>query len=102
MSFEFERNGSELLIQVGYDKFDASLSASFRESLDRAWEEGISTVTIDFSKVEFVDSSGVGALVSAYKRVAPKGKLRLLSPSAPVTGVIELLRLHRVFELVPG
>lgn len=100
--FEFE-TGSDLRslnIRVVADKFDITLAPEFRRQVEAHWEPGIEAVAVEFSSVEFIDSSGVGALVSVHKRIAGKGgALRILNPNPAVTSVIELLRLHRVFVL---
>ncbi len=60
-------------------------------------------INIDFdcSTLEFVDSSGLGTLISLQKLANERGgKLRLLSPKPSVLQVLELTRLHRVFEIV--
>ena len=101
--FEFELSPDQraLTIRVRDQKFDITLAPGFRAEVESKWQESIESVTVDFETVEFIDSSGVGALVSVHKRLAPKGRaLRIRNPGPAVTSVIELLRLHRVFELV--
>jgi anti-sigma B factor antagonist len=52
------------------------------------------------SQVTFLDSSGIGALLSLYKLLPtsnPSFKLRCVQPA--VQAMIELLRLHRIFDL---
>ncbi len=98
----FERNEGtdELRIRVDDKKFDITVAAEFRRQVNDNWDDGIHGVIIDFSKVEFIDSSGVGALVSVHKRIADQQQsVTLLNPCPAVLSVIELLRLHRVFKL---
>lgn len=98
--FELSPDESALRIQVKDQKFDITLAPEFRSQVEAVWRDSITAVEIDFDSVEFIDSSGVGALVSVHKRIAPKGgSLKILKPGPAVTSVIELLRLHRVFEL---
>lgn len=57
--------------------------------------------SIDLSNTRFIDSSGLGVLLSLNKSVrAAGGILKLLNPSPAVAQLIELTRLHRVFEIV--
>ncbi|MEL6183628.1 MAG: STAS domain-containing protein [Myxococcota bacterium] len=99
--FELSAGGRELTIRVGGDKFDITLAPEFRRQVEAEWKDGITQASIDFTSVDFIDSSGVGALVSVHKRVAPHGgALKIVNPGPAVTSVIELLRLHRVFDLV--
>jgi anti-sigma B factor antagonist len=64
------------------------------------WSPAVSAVTIDFSDVDFIDSSGIGALLGVQKRLkASDEPVTLLNARNSVIEVIELLRLHRVFRI---
>ena len=73
----------------------------------RVWKERIAKdlvhlndVSIDLSNTRFIDSSGLGVLLSLNKSFrAQGGVLKLLNPSAAVLQLVELTRLHRVFEI---
>ncbi len=60
-------------------------------------------VTIEFeaSELGFIDSSGLGALISLQKATSLRdGVLRIVNPSEQTQQILELTRLHRVFEIV--
>lgn len=100
--FKFWRNGSQIKIKLHDNKFDASSVADFKEQLNQHWENSIREVAIDFAEVGFIDSSGVGALLSVKKRMPEVEQVILLNPQPSVVGVIELLRLQRVFQIQEG
>ena len=51
-------------------------------------------------RVEFLDSSGIGALLSVYKRLEPRrGERQLLNVKPAVQSVFELMRMHRIFDI---
>ncbi|EAW34426.1 STAS domain-containing protein [Lyngbya sp. PCC 8106] len=55
---------------------------------------------IDLAAVEFIDSSGLGALVTALKSARRQGsRLVLCHPSATVKLILEITQLDRVFEV---
>lgn len=55
---------------------------------------------LDLGHVGFVDSSGLSALVSLSRAMALRGgELRLARPGRDVVAVLELTRLHRLFEI---
>ncbi len=57
-------------------------------------------LVLDLGEVSFVDSSGLSVLVSAYKAAGEKdGGVVLLRPSGDVRALIELTRMHEVFEI---
>ncbi len=56
---------------------------------------------IDLSQTRFIDSSGLGVLISLNKMIRAEGRvLKLVNPSSAAAQLIELTRLHRVFEIV--
>jgi anti-sigma B factor antagonist len=55
----------------------------------------------DLEKLKFVDSSGLGALLSCLRQVtAVKGELKLCGMAKPVHALFELVRMHRVFDIL--
>jgi anti-sigma B factor antagonist len=62
--------------------------------------EGRQRIVIDLSGVEFVDSLGLGVLVSALKRVrAHGGELRVAGPVPRVRALFSLTRLEEIIEV---
>ena len=89
-----------LRVELGVNRLDASASRDFKKEVDTIWSTDVTSVEMDFNQVDFIDSSGVGALLGLYKRLPGKeGVMRLTNVKAPVQSVIELLRLHRIFEI---
>ncbi|HYC69616.1 MAG TPA: STAS domain-containing protein [Opitutaceae bacterium] len=61
-------------------------------------------IEFDLSRVATIDAAGVGVLLEAHDAVTSLGAAptwRLLHPAPPVRQLLELVRLHRVFEIVP-
>ncbi|AOD23761.1 anti-anti-sigma factor [Rhodococcus sp. p52] len=68
-----------------------------REQLRDLVENGSHRLLVDLSTTEFIDSSGLGALVSGLKAARQAGgDLRIASPTAQVQSVLALTRLDRV------
>ena len=98
--FEGKIDRDTLHVELGINRLDASASRDFKKEVDAIWSSEVTNVEMDFNRVEFIDSSGVGALLGVYKRLEGKdGHVRLTHVRAPVQSVIELLRLHRIFEI---
>ncbi len=85
---------------LGVNRLDASSSRDFKKHVEAIWSPEVNRVELDFEKVDFIDSSGVGALLGVYKRLSgDEPNLQLKRVQAPVQSVIELLRLHRIFDI---
>ena len=90
-----------LSLTVHAPRLDAANARDFKKMCDEAWRPEVERLTIDLSEVDFLDSSGVGALLSFYKKLpADKPSVKLLHVQPAVQTVIELLRLHRIFTIV--
>jgi len=60
------------------------------------------SVAVDLAQVEYIDSSGIAALVEGFQSARGRGKaFVLLQPSDPVNAVLRLARLDKVFRIVP-
>ena len=71
-----------------------------RSAIRNLVDDGRIRLVLDLRAVQFVDSSGLSVLVSTLKAVqSHNGRVVLLSPSDSVRSLIELTRLHQVFEI---
>ena len=58
-------------------------------------------LVLDLGRVQFVDSSGLGAILSASRRLAETGgDLKICSLTPAVRVLFELVRMHRVFDVL--
>ena len=74
-----------------------------RQEIDGILTQGADIVLIDLKDVTFIDSSGLGALVSALKAVRSAGsKLFICSINAQVKMLFELTSMDRVFQIFPN
>lgn len=66
-------------------------------------DKGVSQVYLDFSKVDFIDSAGLGVLVG-LKMTANKNKARLIlvSPSPNVSDILSVAKLESIFDIIDG
>jgi|SRR5205809_6055598 len=99
-----ERQNGTLSI-TGLRELCATNARSFRREVSTALDSELQTIEIDLSQAGFVDSSGLGALVSLYKAANERNlnggvTVRLLHPPPPVQQVLELTRIHHLFEIV--
>ena len=102
MNITEELQGNILVLRVGETRLDAARAPALREELLRHIDAGHSQIVLDLSKTDFLDSSGLGALVSAVKRLGSKGTLAIAGAQGAVTRLFSLTRMDRVFALHPS
>ena len=96
----FELKDTVLLIS-GIRELSAGNAAEFKSRARSQFAAGLMQIDLDCHELGFLDSSGLGALISLQKLAGERGgKLRLLSPRPVVLQILELTRLHRTFEIV--
>lgn len=92
-----------LVMSIEEERLDAHNSNELKSQLMNQFEEGKSNIIVDLQHVRFIDSSGLGALVSGFKNAGSRsGSLKLCGLQKQVQSMFELTRLHRVFEIFPG
>jgi len=100
MLVQVEEKGSVVLIVVKEERLDAHNSSELKTQMLNLFEEGKTNLIVDLEMVRFVDSSGLGSLVSGFKNASARnGNLKLCSLQPQVKSMFELTRLHRVFEI---
>jgi anti-sigma B factor antagonist len=88
-----------LVIELREDNLDASNVREFKDAV-QAIMHGKARVVLDMSGVKFVDSSGLGALISCLRQLnGQQGDFKLCAMSKTVRALFELMRMHRVFNI---
>jgi anti-sigma B factor antagonist len=73
-----------------------------RETVGSAIAEGRSRVVVDLGRVDFIDSTGLGALIGSLKSTRQSGgDLRIARPTAQVQMIFSLSNLDRILAAYP-
>jgi anti-sigma B factor antagonist len=93
------QDGDQTTLKVE-GELDALTAVELRPTLDAVVAGCPRQVTVDLSDLRLIDSSGVGALVSLYKRVrASGGDVRFVGAHDQPLAIFKLLRLDVVFGI---
>jgi anti-sigma B factor antagonist len=100
MNFMLEHHNGCQVLSVQEERIDAHNSIALKTELLQQLEQGGGTLIVQLAQVRFIDSSGLGALLSGHKQAALHGgKLVLVNIQPPVLSMFEITRLNRVFEI---
>ena len=92
-------DNNTLVIELRVDNLDASNVREFKDAVQALIHEQ-NRVVLDMTAVKFVDSSGLGALISCLRLLnTRRGDFKLCAMSKPVRALFELMRMHRVFNI---
>ena len=98
---ETESNGDVVLIRLS-GEVDLSWSQQVRTAVLDALQKH-PVVGVELSKVSYIDSSGIAALVEGFQQARQNGgRFALVAVSDAVRAVLELARLDRVFVILPS
>jgi len=91
--------GNNIVINIPKN-FIVDEVANFRIKINKLIEDGNQNFIFNFSQCDFIDSTGLGALVSIYKKCISKGgSIQLKSLKPEVEKLFKLTRLDKVFEI---
>lgn len=94
-----EQHGDVTVVRVEARRIDAAVAIRFKDDMRAISDEGARTVILDLADVDFLDSSGLGAVVAAMKHVGKGRSLQLAALSPTVAKVLKLTCMDRVFTI---
>ncbi len=99
MNLQAEMIDGAQIVRVNEDRIDASVAIQFKDRMREIAGTRDGRVILDLSRVSFVDSSGLGAIVAVMKFLAPACKLELAALTPNVGKVFHMTRMDRVFAI---
>jgi anti-sigma B factor antagonist len=94
-------SGSILTITVVPKRLDAKIAVEFKDKMTELINAGNHNIILDLSNVDFVDSSGLGAIVTSLKILGRRGDLVVAGVKNDVMTMFTLTRMDRVFRMFP-
>jgi anti-sigma B factor antagonist len=88
-----------LIVTILDTRLDAKEAVDFKAKMVEYMNSGYHTIVLNCSAVRFMDSSGLGAIVSVLKLLGREGKLVLCGVTAPVVSLFQLTRMDKVFQM---
>ena len=99
MKIDISQNGKVTILACN-GSLDAQSVADFKKIAYGLVDDGTNKIVVDFTKLNFVDSVGLGALVSLLRRAREnEGDVKLASLNDDVKTIFEITRLHKLFTL---
>ena len=87
------------LVRIKEDRLMANKADDFRTSVADIVDAGNTQLVLDLCEVKFLDSSGLGAIVSIRKMVGNDGGMVLCGLTGQVRSVFRLTRMDTIFDI---
>ncbi len=98
MNIEVQDATGVLVVKILDRRLDAHGAPDLKARVGNEIGKGAARIVLDLTDVEFVDSTGLGAILSILKRL-PGQTLVLAGCRPPIVELLKLTRLDRVFKL---
>jgi anti-sigma B factor antagonist len=99
MQLEEKKIGGILVVKPLKKRIDASASNEFKKKMNDWIQGGNRLIVLNLENVDFIDSSGLGAIISSLKAVGDDGKLVICGIGETVMSLFRLTRMDRVFQI---
>ena len=101
MKFDISKNGKATILRLGGRKLDSTVAPELKaEFLVLCKPKAAAKLIIDMTEVQFCDSSGLSALLIAYRRMRGHGgSVHLVHVHEKVLGLMKITQLDRLFTI---
>ncbi len=99
MRFLEQKIGSNVILAVLEPRLVADKAQPFKEAVGHYYTNGPISLVLDLAKVEFIDSTGLGAILSVLKRMPKGSELLVCRLNEAVSNMFMLTRMDRVFTI---
>jgi len=99
MDIKIEMKGDVAVIRCA-GSLDAETVSVFRRRTGELFEKNMSRFVMDVSALSFIDSMGLGAMISLLRRVhEKKGDLKVCGLTNDIKQIFEITRLNKLFDV---
>ncbi len=102
MRVDFRRFNDAVVAEPQDERLDVSSAAGFKGQMVDAINNGSLRLVLNLSKVQFIDSSGLTAIISTIKTLGPEGKLVVCGLNHHTRNLFKLTRLDRIIGVFNG
>jgi anti-sigma B factor antagonist len=101
MIFEQEIKDNSLIIRLSGDLIGEDNGARILDIVNNAIQEKVLTGIIDISKLRYINSSGIGVLITILTKFRNKGgEVYLMKPSENVQKLLVITKLNAIFQII--
>lgn len=97
MKFEAKTNKDVTIVDIE-GELNITSSMEFKKEINQIIDKGCKKIAINFDKISYMDSSGLGICVTIQKRLKQEGgKMRFFKMAKPILKIFEMTSLDKFF-----
>lgn len=102
MEMKTSKTDDILIVQPMVKRIDAVTATDFKGTMVDLINNGNMKIVLDLSNVDFIDSTGLGMIVSTLKSLGSDGVMAICGLSDIVRSLFTLTRMNRLFDILPS
>ena len=99
MEIHAKQVGNVTVVKPLEERLDASLAGNFKQQMSQIINQGNQLIVVSLDRVQFIDSTGLGAIVSSLKMLGREGDMVLCGTQEGVQSLFRLTRMDQVFQI---
>lgn len=99
MPFTVQPSGEVIVVTVQAKRLDAYLAPEFKAKLVDLVQSGHERIVMDMAVLEFIDSSGLGALIAGFKALGGRGEIVLCGITPRLLSLFQLTHVDKLFHI---
>ncbi len=102
MNIETNDINGILVVKPQEKRIDSANASGFKSSMVDFILQNNTKIALDLSEIDFMDSSGLSALLSTFKTISKQGRMVLFGVGSNVGKLLSITRLDKgIFEIHP-
>lgn len=99
MRIDIKKEKNILILTPLVKSIDSSNSISLKaQSLDLI-NQGNYNIILNLTNIDFIDSNGLGSIISMFKVLSEKGSLSIFGTKSTVKSLFKITKMDRVFQM---
>jgi anti-sigma B factor antagonist len=99
MHFDERKEPEAMVVKPLENRLDAYVAEEFKIHLKNIVQNGHQQIVLDLSDVDFIDSSGLGAIIATTIALRPHGQLMVCNAGDSVLALFRMTRMDRVIPV---
>ncbi|MEI6542951.1 MAG: STAS domain-containing protein [Methylococcales bacterium] len=99
MKFDERQELEAIVVKPLENRLDSYVADEFKVHMKNIVQEGHLQIVLDLSDIDFVDSSGLGAIIATMIALRPQGQLTICNAKDSVVALFRLTRMDRVIPM---